>query len=303
MKSIIQHLRFPFSFLLMPVFLFSILNIGFFHFEIGNAIILFLILHVLVYPSSNAFNSIQDRDEGSVGLIEKPLPIHKHLNWITIAFDLLAVLVCLIINLKTTFLLILYIVESRLYSWRKFRLKKYPIIGFLTVFICQGFLVYFIVQFACNVTLNKEYYNLDLKHFFLMLMDNHHILLGFIASLFIGSIYPLSQIYQHEQDKKDGVNTISAKLGYIGTFIFSGIQFVLASGIFSYLLIQNKNYETLTIYSLFQLPVISFFLYWFYKVFNDYREANFKNTMKLNIISAICMNACFIILLIMYYKV
>jgi 1,4-dihydroxy-2-naphthoate octaprenyltransferase len=287
----------------MPVFLFATVNIPFFYLNLSNAIVLFLILHLLVYPSSNAFNSIQDRDEGSIGLIEKPLPIHKELNWTTIALDLLAVLLCLTINLKTTCLIIIYVIASRLYSWRKIRLKKFAIIGFLTVFICQGFLVYFMVQFACNITLNKEYNNLNIEHFFLTLINNHHLILGFIASLFIGSIYPISQIYQHEQDKKDGVNTISAKLGFNGTFIFSGIQFILASGLFSYLLIQNENYKALIIYSLFQLPVISYFLFWFYKVIKDNSEANFKNTMKMNIISAVCMNACFIILLIIYYKV
>jgi hypothetical protein len=41
-----------------------------------------------------------------------------------------------------------------------------------------------------------------------------------VASLFIGSVYPLTQIYQHEADKKDGVTTISYKLGYVGTFFF-----------------------------------------------------------------------------------
>ena len=48
------------------------------------------------------------------------------------------------------------------------------------------------------------------------------------ASLLIGGFYPLTQIYQHEDDLEDGVKTISYKLGYKGTFIFTGIVYVLA---------------------------------------------------------------------------
>ena len=48
------------------------------------------------------------------------------------------------------------------------------------------------------------------------------------SSLLIGGFYPLTQIYQHEEDIKDGVKTISYKLGYRGTFIFTGIIYVLA---------------------------------------------------------------------------
>ena len=45
----------------------------------------------------------------------------------------------------------------------------------------------------------------------------------------IAGVYPLTQIYQHEQDLADGVTTISYKLGYRGTFIFSAIMFGLCN--------------------------------------------------------------------------
>ncbi len=48
------------------------------------------------------------------------------------------------------------------------------------------------------------------------------------ASLLIGGFYPLTQIYQHEEDVRDGVKTISYKLGYTGTFIFTGIVYAFA---------------------------------------------------------------------------
>ena len=288
MKSIIQHLRFPFSILLMPVFLFACYTFDAEQVsaQFPNLILLFLILHVLVYPASNAYNSTQDRDEGSVGLIENPLPIPQQLSSITILFDILAIIVCLFIHPLTTILLAIYIIASRLYSWRTVRLKKYPILGFLTVFLCQGALVFLMVLSVFHPEQN-------FKNAFI-----EYLPLIFVSSLFIGSMYPLSQIYQHKQDNEDGVYTISALLGYRNTFIFSGIQFMLASIIFNYSLFNEGRTIDMIIYNTSQLPVIIFFLIWFYRVIRDHTKADFKHTMQMNIISALSMNTCFIILLL-----
>lgn len=288
MKPILQHLRFPFSILLMPVFLFAYYTFDVTHLKAQyvNIILLFIILHLLVYPASNAYNSTQDRDEGSVGLIKNPLPIPKQLFAITILFDLLAIIACSFIDYSTTILLVIYIIASRLYSWRRVRLKKYPILGFMTVFICQGALVFYMVMTI-----------LDTKQDFVDALIIYSPF-ALVASLFIGSIYPLSQIYQHEQDKKDGVYTISAMLGYRNTFLFSGIQFILATSILSYYYLRSHKLIEWFIYVTFQLPVIVFFIYWFYKVIRNTQEANFKNTMRMNLISALCMNLCFIILIL-----
>lgn len=284
MRSIIQHLRFPFSVLLMPVFWFSILFVENRQLSIGNLVLLFVILHVLVYPSSNAYNSTQDRDEGSVGLIEKPLPIPSTLLFITIILDIIAIVLSLLINKQTAILIFIYILASRLYSWRKIRLKQYPILGFFTVFICQGALVFYIVQYSQFGHLNFRSIVFSIPY-------------AFIASLFIGSMYPLSQIYQHEQDRKDGVHTISAMLGYRDTFLFACMQFIAASFLLSYSFFSEGKILPMIIYNASQLPVIFFFLYWFYQVMKDTSKADFKHTMQMNIISAVCMNVCFMILI------
>lgn len=291
MKPILQHLRFPFSILLMPVFMFACYKFDTeqVRAEFPNLILLFFILHLLVYPASNAYNSTQDRDEGSVGLIENPLPIPKQLSVITILFDILAIIACLFIHPSTTILLAIYIIASRLYSWRTVRLKKYPILGYLTVFLCQGALVFLMVLSVFNPEQNFETAFVEYLPF------------AFVSSLFIGSMYPLSQIYQHKQDKEDGVFTISAMLGYRNTFIFSGIQFMLASIIFNYSLFNEGKSIDMVIYNTSQLPVIIFFLIWFYRVIKDPTKADFKHTMQMNIISAVCMNVCFMILLLIKF--
>jgi 1,4-dihydroxy-2-naphthoate octaprenyltransferase len=283
MKAIIQHLRFPFSLLLMPVFIFSLYFVSASELHFEKTLLLFVILHVLIYPASNAYNSTQDRDEGSVGLIKDPLPVPPLLKKVSLGLDLLAAALSLLLHPLAALLIAVYIIFSRLYSWRKVRLKRFPMLGFLTVFFCQGGLIFFIVQIACRTHFDVLPYQSFFK--------------AFTASLFIGSMYPLSQIYQHEQDKRDGVITISAVLGYRNTFLFSGLQFFLASILIAYLFMSAGNWQHVAIYASMQLPVIIFFLYWFYQVMKNVSEANYKNTMLMNLISACCMNSCFAILL------
>jgi 1,4-dihydroxy-2-naphthoate octaprenyltransferase len=42
-----------------------------------DAVFVFFILHVLVYPSSNGYNSYMDRDETPIGGLAKPLQTKK----------------------------------------------------------------------------------------------------------------------------------------------------------------------------------------------------------------------------------
>lgn len=67
-SSTIQLLRFHFSFFLMPVFWLSLSQVKNIH--TGNTIFVFIILHLLVYPASNGYNSYMDKDTSSIGGIK-----------------------------------------------------------------------------------------------------------------------------------------------------------------------------------------------------------------------------------------
>ncbi len=281
MRSIIQHLRFPFSYLLLPVFLFALVRVDLYQANTMHIWLLFFILHFLVYPSSNAYNSLQDQDIGSIGLIKNPLPADKKIASVSLAMDMIAVLLSFIISWPTALYIFIYIIASRLYSYRKLRLKKYPIIGFLVVFFFQGAFTYFLVIDS-------------LEDFTFNLWMNVMPIYAIVSSCLIGAIYPLSQIYQHAEDKADGVTTISYLLGKKGTFIFSGIFFLLGILFFSLPIYNTPEQYLIYLFLLFQLPSLIYFNYWFYQVIKDEREANFKHTMRMNLISASCMNLFFL---------
>ena len=126
------------------------------------------------------------------------------------------------------------------------------------------------------------------------ILTKKNLICMILSSLFLGSAYPLTQIYQHEADKNDGVISLSYKLGYKGTFVFSSILFIMASALLFYYLRKNDLHVEILLFVLFILPVISLTLTaWFNKVRRNTENANFENTMRMNIINSCCMNLYF----------
>lgn len=282
-NSTLKHLRFPFSFFLMPVFLFALSQAVTINW--GTTIVAFVILHLFIFPSSNGYNSYQDRDETSIGGLKNPPKVSENLFYATLLLDISGVLCSLIVSFYFSLFVLIFIIMSRAYSYRKLRLKKYPVIGFLTVFIFQGAFVY-LMAFSAITNFSVE------------IFTRNNVVCMCIASLFMGSIYPLTQIYQHEADKKDGVISLSYKLGYIGTFVFSAILFLLGTlFLFYYFNIKNQLLALL-LFSIIMLPVIAKLSIWFNKVRKDTVHANFDNTMTMNLLTSTCMNSYFILLIL-----
>lgn len=279
-KSTLQLLRFHFSFFLMPVFWFALSQTK--EINLFKAGLVFFILHVLIYPASNGYNSYMDRDTGPIGGLAKPMAPSKQLFWVTVFMDVLGLLLSILVS-KIFFLGVLaFILASRAYSYRGIRLKKYPVIGYLTVIIFQGALIYIIVAAsAANVTLQQV------------------PLIPMLASaLLVGSFYPLTQIYQHKQDAEDGVQSLSAYLGYRGTFIFTALIFSLAMIALAWYFGNQLELEKFFILQIFLLPSVVFFFWWMQKVFINPAAANYLNTMRMNIITSLCCNAGFIFILL-----
>jgi 1,4-dihydroxy-2-naphthoate octaprenyltransferase len=264
----------------MPVYWFALSQVN--NINWNNAILIFIILHVLVYPASNGYNSYMDRDTGSIGGVKNPLQPTKQLFYVTVVMDVIAVALSLIVTWFFAIGIFLYILASRAYSYRGIRLKKYAVIGYLTVVIFQGCVTFFLVYYGSE--------------------SNHAINIPVIAligaGLLIGGFYPLTQIYQHEDDLKDGVRTISYKLGYRGTFIFAGTVYALAFCALGIHFFSSDQRNSFLILQIFMLPVLVYFLIWFRKVWISEKEANFKNTMRMNLLASLCTNLGFISILI-----
>ncbi len=119
---------------------------------------------------------------------------------------------------------------------------------------------------------------------------------GALCTIMLWANYPMTQIYQHEEDAKRGDMTISRLLGIKGTFYFVGATFsIVTLGFVLYFnVFFSQKYAWIFLSALF--PVAAYFLFWFIKVSKDKAKADYSHTMALNFISATCLNAFFLYL-------
>jgi len=284
-RSTVQLLRLPFSIFLMPVFWFALGQV--IPRDWGRALLVFLILHLLVYPASNGYNSYMDRDDSPIGGLAHPLQPTKQLFVVTLGMDMLALLLGLLVSWYFAAGLLVYILLSRAYSYRGIRLKKYPITGWLTVATCQGALVFFLVyQGSHPSTAGSE--------------SLHAPWEAMIASaLLLGGFYPLTQIYQHEADRRDGVRTLSMVLGYRGSFVFTGLLYTAAFLLMAHYFTSTLQFTEFYVLATCMLPVVVYFLIWAVRVWRDPSQANYANSIRMNLLGSICLNLGFLFVLIM----
>ena len=280
-KSTWLHLRIPFSFFLMPVYLFA-LGISP-NFSQPRLIWSFVIVHLFLYPASNGYNSYFDKDEGSIGGLKNPPPVNKGLYYTSLLFDAIAVVLGVIkISWLFVVMLVVYGLASKAYSHPSIRLKKFPIGGLITVAFFQGFFTFLL----CYVGIN----NFGVEN----LTSTKVLVPASLASLLLVGTYPMTQIYQHEEDSKRGDQTVSLWLGIKGTFIFVLLVFAIATAGYVFYFYNFYSLQYGFDFVFFLGPVVIYFLIWFYKVVKDPTKANHQNTMQLNFISALCLNAFFI---------
>lgn len=281
MRPILLHLRFPFSFFLMPVYFFALgispnLN--------GSRLLWsFLIIHFLIYPASNGYNSYFDKDEKSIGGLKNPPPVNKGLYYTSLALDLFALLLAFFkISPWFAGLLLVYGLASKAYSHPSIRLKKFPVGGLLTVAFFQGFFTFVMSYIGINNFTPENLWN------------DRVIIPAILSSLFLLGTYPMTQIYQHEEDFARGDQTVSLKFGVRGTFIFVMAVFsIITLGYLGYFY-QYHSIRFAQAFFIALLPVVIFFLIWFVRAWYNPAKANYSNTMWLNFLSAFCLNGFFI---------
>lgn len=278
-RDTVLHLRIPFSFYLLPIFCFGFSQAS--HIIWFNFFMVFVVLHFFIYPGSNVYNSYMDKDTGSIGGLEKPPPVTPKLYHASILLDAIGLLLSILISWKMAIIIALYIAVSKAYSWHGIRIKKYPFLSWTIVAMFQGGYTYMLVNMSITGDLTPSWFT------------EKNTIAVIIASLLVGAFYPLTQVYQHEEDSKRGDRTISYLLGVNGTFIFSSFLFLTASFLMFQYMTSYYSMQHFIIFIACLLPVIAYFLWWFMRVLRNSGQANFSNTMRINKVSAWCMIICF----------
>lgn len=278
-RDTILHLRIPFSFFLLPVFWFAISQASNIH-AINTAIV-FIALHFFIYPGSNVYNSYMDEDTGSIGGLKNPPPVTQKLYYASILVDTAGIIICMPAGWQLTLVLAGYIAFSKAYSWHGIRVKKYAWPGWIAVMFFQGGYTFMLGHMAATNIIGTEWFTAK------------NIECMIISSLFIGGYYPLTQIYQHEEDSSRGDFTISYVLGIKGSFIFSAIMFAVAAIVCYHYFTTYYDIYAYLIFLVCQIPTTSYFIYWMVKCFKNCNYADYQHTMKMTFISSTCMLICF----------
>ncbi len=277
--STIKLLRFPFSFFLMPVSLFALSSVAWVSFS--KVLLSFVLIHLLLYPSSNGYNSYMDRDTESIGGLERPPTPSRQLFIVSIFMDMMGIFLGLFISPQYAACYFFYVLFSRLYSFRGVRLKQYPIIGYLTVVCNQGALIFFMNWHAATGRVDVP-------------------LLGMLAaSLLIGGFYPMTQIYQHNQDKADQVKTLSMFLGIKGTFYFCILVNAVSMPILFFFFNQQNRLSAFLVVISCMIPVLIYFHRWLKEVQLNETAADFSHTMSMNMLASVCTNLAFLIIILL----
>lgn len=282
-RSTLLHLRVPFSFFLLPVFMFS-LGVKLPE-DWLRVLLIFFILHFLIYPASNGYNSYFDKDEGSIGGLEKPPKVSTELYYVALLLDALAIFLGLLISWQFALMLLVYGLVSKAYSHPSIRLKKYAIGSWLIAGFFQGFFTFLMSYMGVHdVGLGQA-------------LRPEVLLPAALSTLMLWGSYPMTQIYQHEEDAKRGDYTLSYRLGIVGTFHFTAVAFSLATAGFFLYYYAYHGLTQAAVYLVFLLPVLLFFFSWYFKVRKSPEQANFRSTMRLNLISGLCLNLFFLLII------
>ncbi len=282
-RSTFLHLRFPFSFFLLPVFLFGLAVAE--DRAWGDALLVFFILHFLLYPASNGYNSYFDKDEESIGGLKNPPKTTHELYWWSLGLDVLAIILGMVISWQFALMLLAYGLVSKAYSHPAIRLKKRPIAGWLSVGIFQGWFT--LLMTIVGVTGVGFSDLLEMKYQIPALLS---------TAMLLGS-YPMTQIYQHREDSLRGDRTISLILGVKGTFLFVATCFLFSNVGFIWYFWQFHSLMDAMYFQLALTPVMVYFFVWFYRSLRHSAAVNYSNTMGLNWISSTMLNLFYLLLI------
>ncbi len=276
-----KHLRILFSFYLLPIFFFAL---AFTPNHNGERILLvFIALHLFLYPSSNGYNSYFDKDEKSIGGLKNPPKVTQGLYYLSLTFLVISLLIGLLINWQFASMLLVYGAVSMAYSHPSVRLKKHAIISWVVAGFFQGCFT-FCMAYAGLSDFGWEVFSMP-----------HVLIPGLLTSIMLWGSYPLTQVYQHEEDSKRGDITLSIKLGIKGTFVFSAIWFLIAGVAFAWFFYDRNQQDAFYFFLLAMLPVVLYFNVWFYFVRQDSTKyVNYDWVMWMNRISATALNVFFI---------
>jgi len=169
----------------------------------------FVAFHVFLYGGITAYNSYYDRDEGPVGGLRKPPPVTPALLGFSVGVQLVGMAIAIFVSWHLALLYGIVMVLSVAYSHPRFRWKARPLLSLFVVGFGQG-AIGFWAGWSCAGPVR------------LPVLTSLAGSLGMAAAVLLTTgFYPLSQLYQIEEDRQRGDLTFAVSYGPRASFLFS----------------------------------------------------------------------------------
>lgn len=265
MKNLLLHLRLNMSLVLAPIFLWGfMLSQGSFSWDF---FISFISFHVFLYGGSNAYNSYYDKDEGPIGGLKNPPKVNDNLLYFSVLCKLIGLILSFYVNISFFIIYFIFFVLSILYSYKSTRWKSNPFLSIFTVGFGQGGLAFMAGWFSSTE-----------------IISNYLIfILGMFTTIFMSfGVYPLTQLYQIEEDKRRNDITFAVYFGVKKSFIFSGICVFLSAVSILSVIYLRKSYVDFSLILCFYIFFLIQLFIWGKKYDEKEIMKNYDKLMKLN---------------------
>ncbi len=259
------HLRLNFQILLAPIFLWGYYLAG------GQPDlqfwVAFVAFHGFLYGGATVYNSYYDRDEGPVGGLEHPPPVVPALLPLSLIWQVVGLALALWVNVTVGLFYGLIFALFTAYSRPRPRLKGRPILGLMTVALGQGVLA-----------AGGGWAVADPRFAALTPLSAVAVL---AAAAFTTGFYPITQIYQVDEDLSRGDVTFAAWAGSTATFGFGLVTMSVAVGFLAVVFFRLFGLGQMLLLLLFCLGWLVMIARWATTYDAGQVLANYRHVMRL----------------------
>lgn len=217
MRAFLLHLRFPFVFVLAPIFVWGARwgPSGW----TADTTLGFLLVHLALYPGANAYNSAFDRDEGPIGGLAAPPPVSEGLGRWSAALQGAGAALSPLVGLDFSALYVALWGIFTAYSHPRTRWKRSAVASTAAIVVGQGVIGTALGWVAAGGVWAP---------------GARALAAGAASTLAVAALWPWTQAYQVEADLARSDRTLAAALGVRGTLGWTaaglgGTAWILAS--------------------------------------------------------------------------
>ena len=205
-KAFLLHLRLPFQCVLAPIWLLGALTTG--HRPAFSWILPFLAVHVGLYGGATAYNSVYDQDRGPIAFLRAPPPAGRFVRDAALLLQAAAVLLLAWLRPEAGAVAAVMAGMGIAYSHPRWRWKSSTFRGLAAVALGQG---------AFAVVLG--FYGAGGAR----IPGQATFLAALAAGLVTLGVYPITQVYQVEEDRERGDRTLAVRYGWRAALLFSAV--------------------------------------------------------------------------------